>query len=271
MTTAEVLLRIYCYKVITRECSARKDKVISSGPYAYIIHPLYTGYVMIILGRLYLFWVLHNLAPLWIQKYFWVALGIDIWFLVIGLYNRVFGEEELLANKYLQNEAFGKSKLNNIAINLAEKTDSEVKSWKHYFVNPHKSILGFGNYDINVLDIALREFDLEVQWFDDRKDIRTVIQFTDRTLFGLILNVPITQYYFWNSHHWIAIKPIHVDEEETVVVYNLDSKLHKPEKFPDIEKAYKFLSDYVYNKNAQLILVKSKRNNDDLNNDVDSE
>ncbi|RHZ44574.1 hypothetical protein Glove_718g28 [Diversispora epigaea] len=180
-------------------------------------------------------------------------------------------------NNLLQMDVFGKSELDNIAIKLAEKTDPEVKSWKCYFVNPHKSVLGFGNYDINVLDIALRAFDLEIQWFDDRKDIRTVVQFTDSTLFGLILNIPKTHYYFWNSYHWIAIKPIHkkkddddnyvVDEEETVVIYNLDSKLHKPEKFPDIEKAYNFLSDYVYNKNAQLMMVKSKRDN----NDIDSE
>ncbi|RHZ44585.1 hypothetical protein Glove_718g27 [Diversispora epigaea] len=101
MITTGALLRIYCYKVITSECFKCNDnKVISSGPYSCIRHPLYTGYVMIILGRLYLCWVLHNLIPLWVQKYFWVVLGIDIWFLTFGLYNRVFSEEQILASKF---------------------------------------------------------------------------------------------------------------------------------------------------------------------------
>lgn len=81
------------------------------------------------------------------------------------------------------------------------------------------------------------------------KDIRTVIQFADRTLVGLILNVPATHYYFWKSYHWIAVKPIHMKDDEgedsdyddvgkaeSVVVYNLDSKLRKPEEFPSEEE-----------------------------------
>ncbi|CAG8448209.1 2959_t:CDS:2 [Acaulospora colombiana] len=155
----------------------------------------------------------------------------------------------------LQKEAFNKTKLDNIALKLVENTDSEAKTWQYQFVNPHKNVLGFGNYDINVLDVALREFDLDVQWFDARK----VIQFTDSTLFGIILNVPITRFLFWKSHHWITVKPIYGDDaDEETVIYNLDSKLSKPVKFDSVDQVYRFLEDIVYHKDGQLILVKSR-------------
>ena len=37
------------------------------------------------------------------------------------------------------------------------------------FFNPHRSILGLGNYDVNVLMAALQQKDLETVWFDKRK------------------------------------------------------------------------------------------------------
>src|SRR5688572_19625415 len=99
------------------------------------------------------------------------------------------------------------------------------------------------------------------------KDIRTVIQFNDKTLFGLILNVMQTKFYFWKSNHWFAIKPMFDninnnngdgdgdgdgdnvsdgDEYATnkllledATVWNLDSKLSKPHKFLNSEEVSK--------------------------------
>ncbi|CAG8708311.1 2803_t:CDS:2, partial [Acaulospora morrowiae] len=159
----------------------------------------------------------------------------------------------------LQREAFNKTKLDNIALRLVNNADSEIKTWRSTQIYKKKTYdRGFGSYDINVLDIALKEFDLEVQWFDARKDIRTVVQFTDPTLFGIILNIPTTRFYFWKCYHWLAIKPIYGNNiyEETVI-YNLDSKLSKPEKFDDVDQVYRFLENIVYHKDGQLILVKS--------------
>lgn len=101
LITAGALLRILCYRIITKEPNERRDnKVIASGPYAYVQHPLYTGYVMIMLGRWYLFWVLHDWSPPQTVKYFWIFFGIDIWFLVFGLYNRAVKEEQVLAKRF---------------------------------------------------------------------------------------------------------------------------------------------------------------------------
>ncbi|CAG8482539.1 24863_t:CDS:2 [Gigaspora rosea] len=139
----------------------------------------------------------------------------------------------------LQNKAFSKEQLDDIALNLTKKK-------------------GVGNYDINVLEVALKQYDLEIQWFDARKDIRTVIQFTDPTLFGIILNTQATRLYFWTSNHWIAVKPFFSDDKEIPDIYNLDSKLSKPLKFDDIDQVYRFLGATVYNEGGQIFIVKRK-------------
>lgn len=36
-------------------------------------------------------------------------------------------------------------------------------------MNPHRSMLGIGNYDVNVIMAALQTKDLEAIWFDQRK------------------------------------------------------------------------------------------------------
>ena len=36
-------------------------------------------------------------------------------------------------------------------------------------INPHRNLLGLGNYDVNVLMTALQQRNLSVIWFDKRK------------------------------------------------------------------------------------------------------
>ncbi|CAG8466213.1 10556_t:CDS:10 [Ambispora gerdemannii] len=171
----------------------------------------------------------------------------------------------------LQRAAYTKSELDSLAETLDKQTSSEAKTWLSYLINPHKSVLqvGLGHYDVNVLELALKKIGLELQWFDFRKDIRTVILFTDSTLFGLILNIPYTRFHFWRSNHWIAIKPFFrkgKQQEDMTSVYNLDSKLSIPYEFEDFEEVYKFLADIVYNKDGQILLVKEQTQ---LSNDED--
>jgi len=56
-------------------------------------------------------------------------------------------------------KAFKQDDLDEICSNLAPN------SW----VNPHKSVLGLGNYDINVIMSALQLKNYEAVWFDKRK------------------------------------------------------------------------------------------------------
>ena len=62
-------------------------------------------------------------------------------------------------NNLFQSKKYEKKELDAICETLAPN------SW----INPHKSVLGLGNYDINVILIALQSKGFEGIWFDKRK------------------------------------------------------------------------------------------------------
>lgn len=64
-----------------------------------------------------------------------------------------------LNNLFQCKDFFTKSELDEICNNLSPD------NW----INPHKSMLGIGNYDINVIMKALQSKDCEAIWFDKRK------------------------------------------------------------------------------------------------------
>lgn len=67
-------------------------------------------------------------------------------------------------NNLLQERAFSKSDLDEICSQLAPGT----------WMNPHKSPLGLGNYDVNVMMAALQLKDYQAVWFDKRKDLKSI-------------------------------------------------------------------------------------------------
>ncbi len=62
-------------------------------------------------------------------------------------------------NNLFQERLFSKKELDNICRRLAPN------AW----INPHKSALGLGNYDVNVIMAALQDKELEAKWFDRRR------------------------------------------------------------------------------------------------------
>ena len=63
-----------------------------------------------------------------------------------------------LNNLFQDRNAYSKADLDAISYNLSPDS----------FVNPHKNMLGLGNYDVNVLMVALQLRDYEAVWFDKR-------------------------------------------------------------------------------------------------------
>ncbi|XP_066967177.1 josephin-2-like isoform X2 [Macrobrachium rosenbergii] len=120
-----------------------------------------------------------------------------------------------LNNLFQDGGAFAKSELDEICYALSPD------NW----FNPHKSLLGTGNYDINVIMAALTTKGCGVVWFDKRKDPHVIAL---EKVVGFILNVP-SEYRLGpvqlplRRKHWIAIRNIRG------VYYNLDSKLEAPE------------------------------------------
>ncbi|VEN37573.1 unnamed protein product [Callosobruchus maculatus] len=82
--------------------------------------------------------------------------------------NEIYHEKQIkelcalhaLNNLFQARDAFTKEELDYICHSLSPD------NW----INPHKSVLGLGNYDINVIMKVLQSRGYEAIWFDKRKD-----------------------------------------------------------------------------------------------------
>uniref|UniRef100_A0AAQ4QIB2 Josephin-1 n=1 Tax=Gasterosteus aculeatus aculeatus TaxID=481459 RepID=A0AAQ4QIB2_GASAC len=121
-----------------------------------------------------------------------------------------------LNNVFQDGAAFSRDTLQEIYQRLSPGT----------LVTPHKkSMLGNGNYDVNVIMAALQTRGFEAVWWDKRRDVCS-IELSNVT--GFILNVPSN--LRWGPlrlplkrQHWIGVR------EVGGVYYNLDSKLRGPQ------------------------------------------
>ncbi|KAK2181642.1 hypothetical protein NP493_386g01029 [Ridgeia piscesae] len=145
-----------------------------------------------------------------------------------------------LNNLFQDRHAFTKRDLDNICLTLSPEA----------YINPHRSLLGLGNYDVNVIMAALQSKHCDIIWFDKRKNIDR-LQLDN--ILGFILNVP-TDFSWGVVHlpvyrkHWIAIREIND------TYYNLDSKLNAPQKIKDV---LVFLKEQIESKEKELLLVVS--------------
>ncbi|XP_015338186.1 josephin-1 isoform X1 [Marmota marmota marmota] len=121
-----------------------------------------------------------------------------------------------LNNVFQDSNAFTRETLQEIFQRLSPNT----------MVTPHKkSMLGNGNYDVNVIMAALQTKGYEAVWWDKRRDVG-VIALTN--VMGFIMNLPSS--LCWGPlklplkrQHWICVR------EVGGAYYNLDSKLKMPE------------------------------------------
>ncbi|KAI8873260.1 hypothetical protein GQ42DRAFT_160685 [Ramicandelaber brevisporus] len=80
-------------------------------------------------------------------------------------------------NNLLQRPAFTRHQLDSFAADLYDQQQqNEPRSWPlntsiaASLSNPHKNPLGWGNYGIHVIEVALQSEGMEMQWIDGRKD-----------------------------------------------------------------------------------------------------
>ncbi|CAJ0610180.1 unnamed protein product [Cylicocyclus nassatus] len=128
-------------------------------------------------------------------------------------------------NALFQKPQFTAETLDEICYSLSDKR----------WFNPHRSMLGLGNYDVNVLMSALGMYDYQRIRFEN--------------LDAIIVNVPTGNYIpFWKGRHWYTI--LRQDNR----FFNLDSKLSKPEEITDITQHCRSLLSKTEDSN-QLFLV----------------
>lgn len=147
-----------------------------------------------------------------------------------------------LNNVFQDGSAFTRETLQDIFQRLSPNT----------MVTPHKkSMLGNGNYDVNVIMAALQTKGYEAVWWDKRRDV-SIIALSSVT--GLIMNLPSS--LSWGPvklplkrQHWICIR------EVGGTYYNLDSKLKLPERIGTEDELRSFLKCQLRGKNCELLLV----------------
>ncbi|CAL8302488.1 unnamed protein product [Lota lota] len=150
-----------------------------------------------------------------------------------------------LNNVFQDGTAFSREALQEISQRLSPST----------LVTPHKkSMLGNGNYDVNVIMAALQTCGFEAVWWDKRRDVGSIAL---SNVTGFILNVPSN--LRWGPlrlplkrQHWIGVR------EVGGVYYNLDSKLRGPHPIGSADELRKFLRHQLRGKNCELLLVVSE-------------
>lgn len=87
------------------------------------------------------------------------------------------------------------------------------------WLNPHKSIWGTGNFDVNVLLSTLKRHGYESDYFDNRNDILDVIKLLQNPqTVGLICNIQSLS--FWGqslTRHWFAIRKVRPIDRCTIL------------------------------------------------------
>ncbi|KAG9509082.1 Josephin-like protein [Fragariocoptes setiger] len=132
-------------------------------------------------------------------------------------------------------------------------------------LNPHRSVLGLGCYDVNVIISALAKKSYEVIWFDKRKD-PSCLRLDN--IFGFILNVPnplngnvftLPLSYFpipdniWSSRkHWIAVRKIGTN------YFDLDSKLVEPAFIGDGQSLVQYLRTKNLSDQVEILIIVDK-------------
>ena len=149
----------------------------------------------------------------------------------------------VLNNLFQDQFAFTKSDLDAICNRLTPN------AW----INPHKSVLGLGNYDVNILMTGLQDWGYKTIWFDKRKLVETI---DFEKVYGFILNVPSNYKMFgvvplpYNNKHWLAIKYFN-----GIGYYNLDSNLLKPQHIGEREELIKLLRTELSSSEKELLIV----------------
>ncbi|TMS37149.1 hypothetical protein L596_004143 [Steinernema carpocapsae] len=140
-------------------------------------------------------------------------------------------------NNMFQREEFSKADLDDICLSLDESR----------WFNAHRSMLGLGNYDVNVMMVALESRNLAVTWFDSRLSIDAI---NEEVVFAYIFNVPSDSYIpFIRGRHWFTVIKFKGS------YYNLDSKLPAPKR---IEEFRLFATDHLSKGNQMLVVAREE-------------
>ena len=160
-------------------------------------------------------------------------------------------------NNLLQEHRYDKSDFDAVCQQLAPE------SW---IINPHRSFLGIGNYDVNVLMVLLeQQLGYQVKWKDSRKavDRKELMEYYGNgrsTSFGILVNLPsasLVARYITKGRHWLTL----LWQQDTETWINLDSNLDEPQVIGNMDECANLLNEWRSKQQCHLILV---RKDDDV-------
>lgn len=151
-------------------------------------------------------------------------------------------------NNLLQKQRYKKADFDSACLQLAPDS-----SW----FNPHRSCLGIGNYDVNVVSLLLEQEGYMVKWHDQRQAITTAsLDSTKNSLTGILWNVPSNSLLarLTGGRHWIALL-LDSDNKQWM---NLDSALTQPKCVGTHDDCVRLLTS-LDNKQSHILLVSHAR------------
>eukprot|EP01065_Artemidia_motanka_P029878 TRINITY_DN35949_c0_g1_i1.p1 TRINITY_DN35949_c0_g1~~TRINITY_DN35949_c0_g1_i1.p1 ORF type:complete len:207 (+),score=58.25 TRINITY_DN35949_c0_g1_i1:55-621(+) len=118
-------------------------------------------------------------------------------------------------NALVQEPRFTSAKMDAVCEELNKRGGNK-------WINPHRSVLGLGNYDANVLEFVCTTYiGADVKWL--RTDAEVESSRANPDLIGFIVNVPSGGFSGWcGGQHWFCVRS--VDGQW----YDLDSNRREP-------------------------------------------
>ena len=150
-------------------------------------------------------------------------------------------------NNLLQEHHYGKADFDRVCEELAPG------EW----INPHRSMLRIGNFDVNVLMVLLERAGMTVQWQDGRKELETTQleeYGRDAAVFGLIVNLPSTSLWgrLTKGRHWLTL----LWQPSSNQWVNLDSDLKEPFELGDMDACVQKVKEWRVKQECHVLLVK---------------
>eukprot|EP01138_Halocafeteria_seosinensis_P009246 gb/GECG01009449.1/.p1 GENE.gb/GECG01009449.1/~~gb/GECG01009449.1/.p1 ORF type:complete len:474 (+),score=63.20 gb/GECG01009449.1/:1-1422(+) len=145
-------------------------------------------------------------------------------------------------------EPASKNELDGIAKGFGKET--ETSFLKSFFKGVHSSMWGTGNYDVNVLMVALDRRGLDVRWHDSRLPI-TQAAGIENCIGFLVNEALVDSAGRETSTHWYTIRKVEG------YYYDLDSSFERPKRYKSFNSCMRHLSR-VLEEGGHILLVEPK-------------
>ncbi|PXF43811.1 Josephin-like protein [Gracilariopsis chorda] len=153
-------------------------------------------------------------------------------------------------NALLKRSEYTPQALDTIADALRDNHPSPISRFTH----PHRSIFGLGNYDLNVLQLALERKGLEATWLSPKHHLKTLLK--QPNLVGFLVNVRATTFLatvfsalFDDCRHWIAVA------RYADAFYLVDSMRRQPHCFASASHLHRYFDTIRQQQQAHILFV----------------